>query len=122
MLLIAVAVGLTLLPVVGAPQIWLLYLFYFFVFLAAANMWNLLAGFSGLLALCPAAFIGLGGYAIRHDHFSICLQDARCLFRHWDTSRPCDSTTGVSSLEASGWGSRGWGGRLYGKGRPRYTS
>lgn len=64
MLLIAVAVGLTLLPVVGAPQIWLLYLFYFFVFLAAANMWNLLAGFSGLLALCPAAFIGLGGYTM----------------------------------------------------------
>ena len=64
MLLIAVAVVLTLLPVVGAPQIWLLYLFYFFVFLAAANMWNLLAGFSGLLALCPAAFIGLGGYTM----------------------------------------------------------
>jgi branched-chain amino acid transport system permease protein len=39
-------------------------LFYFFVFLAAANMWNLLAGFSGLLALCPAAFIGLGGYSM----------------------------------------------------------
>jgi branched-chain amino acid transport system permease protein len=27
-------------------------------------MWNLLAGFSGLLALCPAAFIGLGGYTM----------------------------------------------------------
>ena len=63
-LLIAVAVVLTLLPVVGAPQTWLLYLFYFYVFLAAANMWNLLAGFSGLLALCPAAFIGLGGYTM----------------------------------------------------------
>src|SRR3972149_8802090 len=64
MLLIAVAVVLTLLPVVGAPQIWLLYLFYFFVFLAAANMWNLLGGFSGLLALCPAAFIGLSAYTM----------------------------------------------------------
>jgi branched-chain amino acid transport system permease protein len=53
---------MALLPVVGAPRTWILYLFYFFVFLAAANMWNLLAGFSGLLALCPAAFIGLGGY------------------------------------------------------------
>jgi len=63
-LLVAVAVVLTLLPVVGAPQTWLLYLFYFYVFLAAANMWNLLAGFSGLLALCPAAFIGLGGYSM----------------------------------------------------------
>jgi branched-chain amino acid transport system permease protein len=27
-------------------------------------MWNLLAGFSGLLALCPAAFIGLAGYTM----------------------------------------------------------
>ena len=61
-ILVAVAIVLALLPVVGAPKTWLLYLFYFYVFLAAANMWNLLAGFSGLLALCPAAFIGLGGY------------------------------------------------------------
>lgn len=60
----AATVGMAMLPVVGAPQTWLLYLFYFFVFLAAANMWNLLAGFSGLLALCPAAFIGLAGYTM----------------------------------------------------------
>jgi branched-chain amino acid transport system permease protein len=39
-------------------------MFNFFVFLAIANMWNLLAGFSGLLALCPAAFIGLAGYTM----------------------------------------------------------
>lgn len=55
---------LAVLPIVGAPQTWILYLFYFFIFLASANMWNLLAGFSGLLALCPAAFIGLGGYTM----------------------------------------------------------
>jgi branched-chain amino acid transport system permease protein len=58
----AAAIGLGILPLVGAPQTWLLYLFTFFVFLAAANMWNLLAGYSGLLALCPAAFIGLAAY------------------------------------------------------------
>lgn len=63
-LLVAVAVMLAALPVIGAPQTWLLYLFYFYVFLAMANMWNLLSGFSGLLALCPAAFIGLGGYTM----------------------------------------------------------
>ena len=57
-----VAIALAVLPLFDPPQVWILYLFYFFVFLAAANMWNLLAGFSGLLALCPAAFIGLGGY------------------------------------------------------------
>jgi branched-chain amino acid transport system permease protein len=63
-LLGAVLVSLVALPLLDVPQTWLLYLFYFFVFLAAANMWNLLAGFSGLLALCPAAFIGLGGYTM----------------------------------------------------------
>ena len=57
-------VALAVMPLVGVPKTWILYLFYFFVYLAAANMWNLLAGFSGLLALCPAAFIGLGGYSV----------------------------------------------------------
>jgi len=55
---------LALLPMIGIPELWFLYLFHFFVFLAAANMWNLLAGYSGLLALCPAAFIGLAGYTV----------------------------------------------------------
>ena len=58
------AVALAIFPLVDPPQTWILYLFYFFIFLAAANMWNLLAGFSGLLALCPAAFIGLAGYTM----------------------------------------------------------
>ena len=61
-LLAVVLVSLVVLPLFDVPQAWLLYMFYFFVFLTAANMWNLLAGYSGLLALCPAAFIGLGGY------------------------------------------------------------
>jgi len=61
-LLLALALILILLPVMDVPKTWVLYLFYIFVFLTAANMWNLLAGYSGLLALCPAAFIGLGGY------------------------------------------------------------
>jgi branched-chain amino acid transport system permease protein len=60
----AALVSLIILPLLDVPKTWILYLFYFFVFLAAANMWNLLAGFSGLLALCPAAFIGLGGYTM----------------------------------------------------------
>ncbi|MFC2046150.1 branched-chain amino acid ABC transporter permease [Chloroflexota bacterium] len=58
------AILLVLLPVLGVEQVWLLYLFRFFVYLAIANMWNLLAGYSGLLALCPAAFIGLAGYTM----------------------------------------------------------
>lgn len=59
-----IVIALAVLPLFDPPQTWILYLFYFFVFLAAANMWNLLAGFSGLLALCPAAFIGLAGYTM----------------------------------------------------------
>lgn len=37
---------------------------YFFLYLGMANMWNLLAGYSGLVSLCQPAFIGLAGYAL----------------------------------------------------------
>lgn len=55
---------LAALPALGLPGNWLLYIFLFFVYLAMANMWNLLAGYSGLLSLCQAAFIGLAGYTL----------------------------------------------------------
>ncbi|HUJ88634.1 MAG TPA: branched-chain amino acid ABC transporter permease [Syntrophorhabdales bacterium] len=55
---------LALLPLIGAPQSWLLYSFLFFVYLAMANMWNLLAGYSGLISLCQPAFLGLAGYTL----------------------------------------------------------
>jgi len=61
---IAVIVVLALLPIIGVPRVWLLYLFLFFLYLSMANMWNLLAGYSGLISLCPAAFIGLAGYTM----------------------------------------------------------
>jgi len=61
---IAVIVLLAIFPVIGVPPVWLLYLFLFFVYLAMANMWNLLAGYSGLISLCPAAFVGLAGYTM----------------------------------------------------------
>ena len=64
LLLITVGVVLALFPVIGAPRLWLLYLFIFFIYLSLANMWNLLAGYSGLISLCPAAFIGLAGYTM----------------------------------------------------------
>lgn len=60
----ALLVLLAVLPVTGAPRVWLLYLFLFFIYLAMANMWNLLAGYSGLISLCPAAFVGLAGYTM----------------------------------------------------------
>jgi branched-chain amino acid transport system permease protein len=55
---------LALLPVIGAPESWLLYAFHLLIFLAMANMWNLLAGYSGLISLCQPAFLGLAGYAM----------------------------------------------------------
>ncbi len=55
---------LAALPLVGAPQSWLLYAFLFFIYLAMANMWNLLAGYSGLISLCQPAFLGLAGYTL----------------------------------------------------------
>ena len=55
---------LAILPVVGAPRSWLIYVFLFCIYLAMSNMWNLLAGYSGLVSLCQPAFLGLAGYAM----------------------------------------------------------
>jgi branched-chain amino acid transport system permease protein len=55
---------LALLPLLEVPRAWFLYLFLFFIYLAMANMWNLLAGYSGLISLCQPAFIGLAGYTL----------------------------------------------------------
>jgi branched-chain amino acid transport system permease protein len=55
---------LGMLPIIRAPTVWLLYLFLFFVYLAMANMWNLLAGYTGLTFLGPAALVGLAGYTL----------------------------------------------------------
>lgn len=60
----SLVVLLLALPVLGIPPNWLLYLFLYFTYLAMANMWNLLAGYSGLISLCQAAFVGLAGYTL----------------------------------------------------------
>jgi len=64
LVLVAGLVVLALFPVIGIPLRWLNYLFLFFIYLALANMWNLLAGYSGLICLCPHAFVGLAGYTM----------------------------------------------------------
>jgi len=64
LLFIAVIVVLLALPALGLPQTWILYFFLFFIYLALANMWNLLGGYCGLLSLCQPAFMGLGGYTL----------------------------------------------------------
>lgn len=60
----ALLIALAVLPVSGVPEAWLLYAFLYFVYLAAANMWNLLCGYSGLISLCQPAFIGIAGYTM----------------------------------------------------------
>jgi branched-chain amino acid transport system permease protein len=62
--IVTVMVVLAVFPIIGVPQSWLLYLFLFFLYLAMANMWNLLAGYAGLTSLCQPAFIGLAGYTL----------------------------------------------------------
>jgi len=62
--IVAAIVVLAVLPIAGAPRSWLLYLFLFFIYLAMANMWNLLCGYSGLISLCQPAFVGLSGYTL----------------------------------------------------------
>jgi branched-chain amino acid transport system permease protein len=62
-LVILLVVG-AILPFIGLPSSILLYLFIFFLYYAMANMWNLLAGYSGLVSLCQPAFIGIAGYIL----------------------------------------------------------
>jgi branched-chain amino acid transport system permease protein len=61
---IAIVIVLALLPLLAVPRSWLLYLFLFLIYLAMANMWNLLAGYCGLVSLCQPAFLGLAGYTL----------------------------------------------------------
>ncbi|MEW6666681.1 MAG: branched-chain amino acid ABC transporter permease [Thermodesulfobacteriota bacterium] len=63
-LLLGLAIVLVILPLVGLPRTWLLFIFLFFIYLALANMWNLLSGYCGLTSLCQPAFIGLAGYTL----------------------------------------------------------
>ncbi|MGA2110060.1 MAG: branched-chain amino acid ABC transporter permease, partial [Syntrophorhabdales bacterium] len=61
---VVVIAVLAALPLIGAPESWILYVFLFLVYLAMANMWNLLAGYAGLISLCQPAFLGLAGYTM----------------------------------------------------------
>ena len=63
-LLIVIIIVLAVLPIIGLSQQWLIYIRLFCIYLAIANMWNLLCGYSGLISLCQPAFIGLAGYTM----------------------------------------------------------
>lgn len=47
-----------------ASRYWVLVALLFSLNLALSEMWNLLAGYSGLISLGQQAFVGLGGYAL----------------------------------------------------------
>ena len=62
--LILVALFLAVMPILPVPEAWTTYAFIFFIYLAMAYMWNLIAGYSGLISLCQPAFLGLAGYTL----------------------------------------------------------
>ena len=64
LLIAVVVVILAILPVLNLPREWTLYCFLFLIYLAMSNMWNLLAGYTGLISLCQPAFLGLAGYTV----------------------------------------------------------
>ena len=61
--IVLVVLGLITLPY-WASRYWVLVVLLFSLNLALSQMWNLLAGYSGLISLGQQAFIGLGGYAL----------------------------------------------------------
>lgn len=62
-LAVVVVVALALLPVVGSALV-VDKLTMLFILIMFATMWNLLAGYAGLVSVGQQAFIGLGGYAM----------------------------------------------------------
>jgi len=61
--IILVMLALVSLPY-WASRYWVLIILLFSLNLALSQMWNLLAGYSGLISLGQQTFIGLGGYAL----------------------------------------------------------
>ena len=66
LIVVIIVVLLALLPMSGLPQAqsWTLYLLLFFIYLAMSNMWNLVAGYTGMISLAQPAFIGLAAYTL----------------------------------------------------------
>ena len=62
-ILAALAVGLGTVPLWGGEYAMLFFML-FCIYLALAQMWNLLAGYSGLISLGQQSFVGLGGYTV----------------------------------------------------------
>ena len=63
-LVAVVFVILAVLPIAGLPQAWTLYVLLFLFYLALSNMWNLVAGYAGLISLAQPAFLGIAAYTL----------------------------------------------------------
>jgi branched-chain amino acid transport system permease protein len=61
--LAALVLILGIVPLMG-DQYLLFFCMLFFLYLALAQMWNLLAGYSGLISLGQQSFVGMGGYVV----------------------------------------------------------
>jgi len=62
-ILAALVLILGIVPLMG-DQYLLFFCMLFFLYLALAQMWNLLAGYSGLISLGQQSFVGMGGYVV----------------------------------------------------------
>lgn len=62
-LLVGLTIGLASVPFWGSEYATLFFML-FCLYLALAQMWNLLAGYSGLISLGQQSFVGLGGYTV----------------------------------------------------------
>ncbi len=61
--LAALAISLGTVPIWGT-QYTMLFFMLFCIYLGMAQMWNLLAGYSGLISLGQQSFVGMGGYTV----------------------------------------------------------
>ena len=64
LILLCLGVLFAILPLLDAPPSWIFFSFIFFIYLAMSFMWNLIAGYTGLISLCQPAFLGLAGYTL----------------------------------------------------------
>lgn len=55
---------LAVVPFAGLSYSWIQIIFTFFIFLAVSQLWNLLAGYAGLVSLGQPVFIGLATYVV----------------------------------------------------------
>ena len=80
MILALLTVGLGTVPVWGSDYAMLFFML-FCIYLALAQMWNLLAGYSGLISLGQQSFIGMGGYtvAVLSSYYGVNIWLAVCL-------------------------------------------